>query len=116
MPPPGFFQRNDMYCRKRWHVVQHMANIFWDRWRKEYLSSLQSRPKWIDEKRNFVVGDVVLLKDDDACRNKWPMGMVVKTYPNEDGLVRSVDVKIGESGSVLKRPIAKIVLLLEFES
>ena len=89
-----------------------MANVFWDRWRKEYLQSLQSRSKWTEEKRNFEIGDVVLVKDEDASRNKWPMGIIVETFPGKDSLVRSVNVKFA-TGSILKRPISKLVLLLE---
>ena len=29
MPPPGNFSRPDLYCHKRWHQVQHIANEFW---------------------------------------------------------------------------------------
>ena len=38
--PPGEFQKADVYCRKRWRISQHMANDFWNRWRKEYLINL----------------------------------------------------------------------------
>ena len=31
LPPPGVFQRTDIYSRKRWRHVQHLANEFWDR-------------------------------------------------------------------------------------
>ena len=112
MPPPGVFQKHDMYCRKRWRAVQYLANVFWDRWRKEYLQSLQRRSKWTEEKRNFRLGDVVLVKDEDASRNKWPMGIITDVLPGGDGLVRSVNVKFA-TGSILKRPITKLVLLLE---
>ncbi|KAL7857336.1 hypothetical protein SRHO_G00162350 [Serrasalmus rhombeus] len=37
LPPPGKFEREDLYLRKRWRKVQHLANEFWSRWRKEYL-------------------------------------------------------------------------------
>ena len=114
MPPPGVFQKGDLYCRKRWRVVQHLANVFWSRWRKEYLQSIQTRSKWTEKKRNFQTGDVVLLKEQDAIRNRWPMGVIANTFPGEDGLVRTVEVRIA-SGSVLKRPISKLVLLLESE-
>ena len=112
MPPPGVFQGADAYSRKRWRVVQQLANTFWSRWRKEYLASLQSRAKWTEKKRNFMVGDVVLLKDEDVSRNNWPMGVIVATFPSDDGLVRSVEVRLA-SRAVMKRPIVKLVLLLE---
>lgn len=111
MPPPGVFQKNDVYCRKRWRAVQYLANVFWDRWRKEYLHSLQSRSKWNKVERNFQVNDVVLVKDEDCQRNRWPMGIVCETFPSKDNLVRSVNVRFS-SGSILKRPITKLVLIV----
>ena len=59
-----------------------------------------------------MVGDVVLLKDEDVSRNNWPMGVIVATFPSDDGLVRSVEVRLA-SRAVMKRPIVKLVLLLE---
>ena len=64
MPPPEVFNRPDLYSRRRWRRVQHMARKFWSRWRREFLESLQARRKWNINKRNFQVGDVVLLKED----------------------------------------------------
>ena len=31
LPPPGNFQREDVYCKRRWRRVQHIANEFWVR-------------------------------------------------------------------------------------
>ena len=46
MPPPGTFQKEDMYCKKQWRRVQHLSNEFWTRWRKEVFATLQTRQKW----------------------------------------------------------------------
>ena len=118
--PPGVFQNADLYCRKRWRRVQHLANEFWLRWRREFLLTLQTREKWTGEKRNFVKGDIVLVKDEDVRRNQWPMAKVVDVYPSSDGMVRSVKVRMGTKDgnskvSLLDRPITKLVLLLESE-
>lgn len=40
-PWPGRFENADIYSRKHWRRVQHLVNDFWERWRKEYLNSLQ---------------------------------------------------------------------------
>ena len=40
LPPPGEFQRADLYLRKRWRRVQHLANEFWARWKGEFLHTL----------------------------------------------------------------------------
>ena len=45
MPPPGALNRPDLYSRRRWRRVQHIAGEFWSRWRKEFLQSLQARQK-----------------------------------------------------------------------
>ena len=114
LPPPGEFQRADLYCKKRWRQVQHLANEFWSRWRKEFLCNLQVRQKWLHKKRNFAVNDVVLVKDEDLPRNQWPLARVTKTFPdNKDGLVRKVQLQISTSKSELQRPIQKLVLLVE---
>ena len=69
LPPPGIFQRADLYSKKRWWRVQHLANEFWQRWQKGYLQSLQSHQKWIKPHRNLQVNDVVILKNDNPPRN-----------------------------------------------
>ena len=112
LPPPGKFQREDIYCKRRWRRVQLIANEFWSRWNKEYLQSLQARQKWIRQRRNYTEGDIILLKDDNTCRNKWPMARVIAARRDDQGQVRSVIVQ-SATGSVLSRPVNKLVLLLE---
>ena len=112
LPPPGVFQKEDVYCRKRWKAVQYLANQFWSRWKNEYLVTLQQRNKWQSKKRNFQVNDVVLIKEDSS-RNQWPMGRVVSvTMDTNDGLVRIVDVYSAQANTTLTRPIHKLVLLV----
>ena len=41
--PPGLFSKDEIYSRRRWRQVQYLADIFWRRWIKEYLPSLQVR-------------------------------------------------------------------------
>ena len=38
--PPGIFTKEERYGRRRWRQVQYMAEIFWSRWLKEYLTSI----------------------------------------------------------------------------
>jgi hypothetical protein len=113
----GEFGEKDLFSRQ-WRQVQSLANTFWHRWRREYLATLQGRRKWQNERPNLLVGDVVLLKNSQAKRNDWPMGMVVKTFPGSDGRVRKVEVKVVKEGSskVFLRPISDVVLLLSPET
>lgn len=108
--PPGNFTSHDNYYNRRWRQVQYLADIFWRRWVREYLPSLQQRQKWHKQRRNFAVDDIVLVFDDNKPRNSWPLGRILEVYTNRrDGLVRSVKLKT--STSELVRPIDKIVLL-----
>ena len=108
--PPGIFSKQDCYNKRRWRQVQYLADVFWRRWVREYLPSLQERQKWNKKQRNFAVDDIVLVLDDKKPRNSWPLGRILEVYANSrDGLVRSVRLKT--STSELVRPINKIVLL-----
>ena len=113
LSPPGEFPKEDVYSRRRWRRIQHVANEFWCRWKKEYLQSLQPRRKWNTIKRNFCINDVVLLKVETP-RNIWPMARILHVKEDPDGIVRSVTLKTG-TNQILDRPISKIILLLESE-
>ena len=107
--PPATLTKQDIYGR-RWRQLQYLANVFWRRWIREYLPSLQVRLKWNMERRNFAVNDIVLLLDDKTPRGSWPLGRVVEVYKNRcDGLVRSVKLKTRTAE--LTRPVNKITLL-----
>ena len=84
---------------------------------------LQSRQKWNRPHRNISVGDVVILKEGEEPRNKWPLAKVVQVYPSDDGYVRKVRVlkadgrldnrgRRSKAPTYLNRPIHKLVLLL----
>ena len=124
LSPPGVFPKEDVYSRKRWRRTQYLVEQFWIRWRKEYLHNLQNRQKWISPRRNLHVGDIVIIKDDNLHRSEWLLGRITEVFPSQDGLVRSVRIRIadkklsahgkpGEKPSYLERPVQKVVLLLE---
>jgi len=58
--------------RKRWRFVQDLISKCWRRWMKEFLSTLNTRNKWVDQKRNVAPGDVVLLVDPSNPRANGP--------------------------------------------
>lgn len=106
---PDDFHEVDLY-RKRWRCIQALSDQFWRKWIKEYLPELQKRQKWHKARENARVGDIVLLKDETVPRGVWPMGLVTSVNVSDDGLVRSVVVRV-KSGALLRRPISKIVYL-----
>ena len=86
MLPPGSFVRSDLYNRRQWRRVQHLADKFWSRWRKEFLSTLQARSKWTTEKRSFKINDIVLIQTD-AAGNSWPIGRILEINKDENNIV-----------------------------
>ena len=122
LPPPGNFVKEEIYARKRWRKVQFLAEQFWSRWRKEYLINLNSRQKWFQPKRNLKIGDIVIVQEE-VPRNEWPLGKITDTSTDQQGLVRSVKIKLGSrnpqkkgndtNSQTIKRPVQKVVLLLE---
>ena len=118
MPPAGMFGTPDLYCRKRWRRVQHISSKFWSRWRKEFLATLQDRQKWKAPLRNFLIGDIVILKEDTQ-HNDWRLAMVIKVYKDDKGYGQTVKLYFRCSdptklmNRVLVLPIDKIVLLLD---
>ncbi|XP_055958534.1 uncharacterized protein LOC130013669 [Patella vulgata] len=123
LPPPGVFQRNDVYLRKRWRKVQYIANEFWNSWRKSYLHNLQERQKWSRSQKNLQVNDIVIIKSDNEPRNHWRLARIDEVYSEDDGLVRKVKLQMADSSldcygkrvkpvQYLERPVHKLVLLL----
>ena len=86
-----------------------MANLFWERWLKEYIPTLQQRGKWRRVLPNIKPDALVLLVNDITPRGYWNLGRVLETYPGPDGLVRTVKVKTKDA--VYVRPIQKLCLL-----
>ena len=124
--PPGEFHEADMFCRKHWRRVQFLLNTFWNRWRAEYLHTLQARQKWHNTPPNVQVGDIVLIKDDLQPRSSWSIAKVTEVKVGADQAVRSAKLLIGtpnldkkgkrkSSLTYLDRPIHKLVVLVKAE-
>ena len=111
LAPPGKFESADLYTRRAWRRVQYLTDLFWTRWKKEYLVTLQQRNKWQKSVRNYEVGDVVLLSDETTPRNSWPLAIVQEIEKDRDGVVRAVKVRTS-SRTLLRRPVHKTVLLV----
>ena len=109
----GEFDPKNLY-RAQWKRVQHLADQFWVKWKREYLNSLQNRRKWNYEQVFLDVGDVVLLKDREVNRNCWPLGRISRVFPSIDNRVRKVEVKVFKEGKITfyTRPIVDLVLLV----
>ena len=118
--PPGLFSQDDLYVRQRWRQVQYLADLFWHRWRKEYLTGLQERQKWQKVQENIQVNDMVLVIENSSPRNYWPLGRIMSVNSDKNGVVRSASVRISRcrdtkgnslSSTEVVRPIVKMIKL-----
>lgn len=103
----------DSFVRNTWKRIQGLADQFWYRWKREYLSELRSRQKWNKRQRNLKVGDFVLMMDNNLPRNQWLLGRVSECFFASDGLVRAV--KVNTKQGMYERPITKLCLLLSMD-
>lgn len=90
-----------------WKQCTQMQQHFWRQWYKQYLTMLQSRPKWRNQLPNLEKGAMVLLKVDNMSPLNWPVGRIVDVLPGKDNLVRAIDVKTSK-GSILRTSVMKV--------
>ena len=117
--PPGSFGKDDLYVTRKWRQAQFLADMFWYRYRREYLPTLQRRTKWQKVRKNIKPGDVVLITDQAAPRNDWCTALVKSVKLSQDNMVRSCTVELlknkydskGFDKITLDRPVSKLVLL-----
>ena len=97
------------HVRRRWQIIQALANRFYERFLSEYVPQLQVRSKWTKEKENLQLNDLVLVMEEDSPRGQWPLGLVTAIEHSSDGCVRAATVRCNDKEK--RRPIHKLVLL-----
>lgn len=114
--PPDEFNGTDLN-RHQWKQVQCIGSTFWDRWQKQYLSTLQWRRKWQADKQNITIGTVVLMKDCQTKQNDWPLGRITKVFPSEVRTIHKMEIKVAdkEGMKMFLRSITQVVTLLPTE-
>ncbi len=64
---PEALDHDEVYnLRDRWHRVQQLLQLFWKRWRKEFLPCINVTKKWFHPRHNLKSGDVVLIAETQA--------------------------------------------------
>ncbi|GFX13763.1 integrase catalytic domain-containing protein [Trichonephila clavipes] len=94
---------------KKWQKITKIVQLMWKFWSRNYLNQLQQRGKWMFEKNNVQIGDLVLIIEENLPTYKWALGRIVELYYGEDKKVRVVKIKI--QYSTCKRAISKICVL-----
>ncbi|XP_070855575.1 uncharacterized protein [Drosophila suzukii] len=106
---PAHCRPKNSSFREQFLSHQNLIRQFWTQWSRDWLSHLQTRPKWCQEKENFKINELVLMKDDQLPPSQWSLGRITSLHPGEDSLVRVVTLKT-KSGSQ-KRSISKLCRL-----
>ena len=76
--------------------VESTKDYFYKRFEKEYLLSLQERcyNNKFENKCTLVIGDVVLIKEDNKSRMLCRKGLVTKLITGKVNLIRGAEVKV----------------------
>ena len=69
---------------------------------KEYIITLQNRPKWGTVKEEMYEGQMVLVADPDAPRTHWNLARIEEKLPSTDNITRRYMVKM-PNGHILER-------------
>lgn len=93
----------------QWKRIQQIKQHLWTKWSRDYLHTLQQRPKWRQQQPNIQPGTVVLLVERDISPLQWKIGVVQEIHPGCDKLVRVASVRIGDK--TVKKSIVNIVPL-----
>ncbi|KAL7724792.1 hypothetical protein ACLKA6_000428 [Drosophila palustris] len=110
MPAGGAPDQQGLTCLSRWRAVSSLRRQFWRRWSKEYILGLQARSKWHHRTPDVVVGELVVVAEDNLPPQKWLIGRVTAVHRGEDGAVRVVDLRTA-TGGAFRRPIHKLARL-----
>ncbi|XP_025266779.1 uncharacterized protein LOC112638780 [Camponotus floridanus] len=108
VPEPSLTSEKDT-ALSRWRLLQKMRDHFWERWTREYLSTLASRPKWTKDEAGPSIGDLCLLRSEITPPTRWPLARITALHPGDDGITRVVTVRT--ASSEFTRPLAKIIVL-----
>lgn len=106
--PIGEFDDDDLILRKQWRASQRLADLFWQRWVREYMPTLTRRTKWFVRHGRLKPGDLVFMVEKEQ-RGIWQRGRITAVYPGPDGEVRVADV--ATSTGTYRRPVVKLCLL-----
>jgi len=98
-----------------WKAGEEYLNLFWKLWSEQYLRSLRehrdkmsSGPKDLDVSPR--VGEMVLQVEPNAKRSEWELAVVERLIKDEDGKIRSVQIKAKDRARRI-RPVTKLASL-----
>ena len=86
----------DRDLRKRAKYVEKCKDNAWNKWKGQYLKSLQERHNMRCRKENqpaLTIGDVVIIKGEEQNRNFWRLRIVTELFKGKDRIVRAAKIR-----------------------
>lgn len=108
-PPEPNFAEHSLSYANRWQKLKILYHHFARRWKEEYLKELHKRFKWKYPQRDYAVGDLVIIRQDNLPPNQWRLGRIEAVIRGNDSRVRVADVRT--ANGIVTRPIVKLILL-----
>jgi len=111
IPTGPHFETNGSLA-KEFRMRQRLADDFWRRWQREYLTTLRNFHD-VRQQQAFAklrVGDVALLQEDVRPRHMWRKALVEQLIEGRVGRIRTVVLRTPE-GNEITRPIQLVVPL-----
>lgn len=90
----------------RYQRLEQIKQNFWNRWSKEYISEMQTRSKWRENKPDLQPNTLVVIKEDNSPPLKWSLGRIISTQPGKDGVSRVADIRT--TSGVIRRAFPRI--------
>ena len=79
----------DLAVRRK--LRNELLDYFWDMWSTDYIRNLPVC-RSATARGQLTEGSMVLVRDDGHPRLQLPVGVVTKTFPGRDGVIRTVQV------------------------
>ncbi|KAF5395916.1 hypothetical protein PHET_11025 [Paragonimus heterotremus] len=70
IPPGNVLTTTGSKLTGRWRQTQHLADVGWSRWIKEYVPDLQKHRKWTTQVRDLGAEDLVLMTNKSMPRGQ----------------------------------------------
>ncbi len=99
---------------RRWNLVSRLTSDRWSQWLGTYLASCSQRSKWNHQGRRLAVQDLVYIKDETLKMRDWPLAIIEKVFPGDEGEVRAVQIKC--RGKSYRRPANRLIPFIPDES
>ncbi|EFN72055.1 hypothetical protein EAG_14154, partial [Camponotus floridanus] len=75
VPEPSLVTEKDNTL-SRGQLIQKIRDHYWQRWSREYLQTLASRPKWTRSEASPKIGDLCLVRSEMTPSMRWSLARI----------------------------------------